>query len=449
MKDKFLNAFQDKDFSELFKKGGISFLMRFAGQIMGFIITFIIARYFGASGLGDYVLSIIVLRIFVLFAKLGLDTASIRFIAQFAIKSQWINIRNYRRKVLLLLIVTSLCASVCMYWYADLISVIVGAKEEYIRLNSFFVFPMAFFILNYQSLRGLKRINEFSFFYWFSRVAFSAIIILIAVQFSQNKNIPVFAFLSSLVLVSILSYLMFLYRLKQKLNCNDSSYISIDSLLSFKAILLVSLPLLFAQTGQFIMAWTDKLMLGGFMSSVEVGVYDIAFKLSMIANIALTAITSVTAPKFAELFAVRDFKRLEKVVNQSTKIVFWSSLPVLIFLLLFSNMILGFFGEEFQLGKQAFYLLSLSTMISAFSGPAGNILQMTGRQVIFMNVLFAGAIINIILNYLLIPIYGIEGAAFASMTSVIFWNLTMVYFVKKEFGFLTIYNPFKKITDVK
>ena len=439
MKEKFLNALQDKDFSELFKKGGISFLMRVAGQIMGFIITFIIARYFGASGLGDYVLSIIVLRIFVLFAKLGMDTASIRFIAQFAVKNQWINIRNYRRKVVSLLIFTSLLASVCMYWYADVISVIVGAKEEYIRLNSFFVFPMAFFILNYQSLRGLKRINEFSFFYWLSRVAFSAIIILIAVQFSQNKNIPIFAFLSSLVLVSILAYLMFLLRLKQK-----SSYVLIDSLLSYKSILIVSLPLLFAQTGQFVMAWTDKLMLGGFMSSVEVGVYDIAFKLSMIANIALTAITSVTAPKFAELFAIRDFKRLEKVVNQSTKIIFWSSLPVLILLLLFSNMILGFFGEEFQLGKQAFYLLSLSTMISAFSGPAGNILQMTGRQVIFMNVLFVGAVINVVLNYFLIPLYGIEGAAFASMTSVIFWNLTMVYFVKKEFGFLTIYNPFKK-----
>lgn len=83
-------------------------------------------------------------------------------------------------------------------------------------------------------------------------------------------------------------------------------------------------------------------------------------------------------------------------------------------------------------------------MISAFSGPAGNILQMTGRQVIFMNVLFVGAVINVVLNYFLIPLYGIEGAAFASMTSVIFWNLTMVYFVKKEFGFLTIYNPFKK-----
>jgi O-antigen/teichoic acid export membrane protein len=71
MKEKFLKAMQDKDFSELFKKGGISFLMRIGGQIMGFVITFIIAYYFGAKGLGDYVLAIIVLRVFTLIAKLG------------------------------------------------------------------------------------------------------------------------------------------------------------------------------------------------------------------------------------------------------------------------------------------------------------------------------------------------------------------------------------------
>ena len=76
---------------------------------------------------------------------------------------------------------------------------------------------------------------------------------------------------------------------------------------------------------------------------------------------------------------------------------------------------------------------------------------MTGHQVIYMKVLFLGAIINILLNYFLIPegnplsefgIVGINGAAVASFCSIVFWNLTMVYFVKKEFGFLTIYIPF-------
>jgi O-antigen/teichoic acid export membrane protein len=69
---------------------------------------------------------------------------------------------------------------------------------------------------------------------------------------------------------------------------------------------------------------------------------------------------------------------------------------------------------------------------------------MTGRQIIFMNLLFVGAIINVVLNYLLIPIYGINGAALASMVSLATWNLTMVYFVKREFGFYTFYIPFIK-----
>ena len=92
-----------------------------------------------------------------------------------------------------------------------------------------------------------------------------------------------------------------------------------------------------------------------------------------------------------------------------------------------------------------FLLLCSARLVSAFTGPAANLLQMTGRQVIFMKVLFAGAVINIVMNYFLIPIYGIAGAAVATMSSIIFWNVTMVYFVKKEFGFLTIYNPFKTI----
>ena len=61
-----------------------------------------------------------------------------------------------------------------------------------------------------------------------------------------------------------------------------------------------------------------------------------------------------------------------------------------------------------------------------------------------MNILFVGAILNLVLNYLLIPKMGIEGAALASMISLSTWNLVMVYFVKREFGFYTFYIPFIK-----
>jgi len=442
MKEKFLKALEDKDFSELFKKGGVSFLMRVGGQIMGFVITFIIAHYFGAKGLGDYVLAIIVLRIFTLIAKLGIDTSSIRFIAEYAAKNHWKGLRKYREKVSLLLLFSTLLFSIIMFVFALPIANLVGANPFYIKLNSFFILPMTFFVLNYQSLRGLKKIAEFSFFYWMSRVTFSAVIILIAVQFSRNENIPILAFLLGLIIVSVLSYFVFSNKLDLEERKNNTAQNDLGISLGYKTILLVSLPLLLAQSGQFIMAWTDKLMLGGFMSATEVGVYDVAFKLSMFVNIALTSVNSISSPKFAEMYAKKDFKRLEKIVHQSTKIIFWTTVPLLVVFFSFSSQLLSLFGDEFASGMQVFMILCSARMVSAFSGPAGNLLQMTGRQVIFMKVLFIGAIINFGLNFILIPKFGIEGAAYASIFSIVFWNLTMVYFVKKEFGFLTIYIPF-------
>ena len=442
MKEKFLNAMKDKDFSELFKKGGVSFLIRIAGQIMGFIITFIIAHYFGAKGLGDYVLAVIVLRIFVLIAKLGVDTASIRFIAEYASKKQWNNIRLYRGRVSSLLLLSTIFFSITMYVFAPHIANVVGANPFYIRLNSFFILPMVFFILNYQGLRGLKKITEFSFFYWMSRVTFSAIIILITVQFSRHDNVPIFAFLLGLIIVSILSYFVFFNRLKVLEKSNNQSKEYFGTSLGYREILLVSLPLLLAQSGQFIMAWTDKLMLGGFMSAADVGIYDVAFKLSLFVNIALTSISSITSPKFAEMYSLGDMKRLRKVVHQATKITFWSTVPIVLGFIVLSPFLLNVFGDEFKNGFYVLCILSSARLISALTGPAGNLLQMTGREVIFMKILFIGAIINIGLNYYLIPIYGIEGAAFASLISIVFWNLIMVYYVKKEFGFSTIYIPF-------
>ena len=441
MKEKFLNALQDKDFSELFKKGGLSFLIRIGGQVMGFLLTLIIAHYFGAKGLGDYVLSIVVLRIFTLFSKLGVDTFSIRFIASFAKQEKWKSIQLFRNKIIRLLSISSLIFSLLMYYFSEDIANLVHAKVEHVRLNAFFVLPMAFFMLHYQSLRGLKKIAEFSFFYRMSQATFSIISIFIITQFFVDGNVPVYAYLSSLAIVSLLAFIVFFNSYNKIKRISDDEQIEE---LKYSEILKVSIPLMFAQSVQFIMAWTDKLMLGNMMGSEEVGIYFTAFKLSMFASIALMAINSIASPKFAELYGKKDFDGLKKVAHQSSKMIFLATLPLVLVFFVFPEFLLGLFGEEFKVGVKAFVFLSFGKLISSLSGSVGNILQMTGKQVIFMNVLFVGAIVNVLLNFFLIPKFGINGAALASMISLSMWNLIMVYFVKREFGFYTFYIPFLK-----
>ena len=99
--DRIKKNFDDKDFLELFKKGGVAMLFRIGGQLMGFLLTFVIAYFFGANGLGDYVLAIVVLKIFTLISKLGLDTASIKYIASYCAEKSYNGIISFRKKALL------------------------------------------------------------------------------------------------------------------------------------------------------------------------------------------------------------------------------------------------------------------------------------------------------------------------------------------------------------
>ena len=449
MKSIIQSAFEDKDLSVLFKKGGVSFILRIIGQILGFLLTLIIAQYFGAEGLGEYMLAIVILRIFSLLAKLGMDTTSIRITASLAAQEKWLSLRLFFKKVYLILIFTSLFFACLMYFLSDYISLLIDINTEYIRIFSCAVVPMVFFALHYQSLRGLKKIGSFSFYYRVSQPLLSIIVLLILLNFSKELYIPFYTYIISLFLVCFFSFFSFRNSFyKRKNNYNEKS-IEDHSL---KKIFLIAAPLMLAQSVQLIMVWTDKLMIGNMLSTSDVGIYGVAFKLSMFASITLMAINSIAAPRFAELYSENRIKDLKNIVQKSTMIIFWSTLPLCIVFFLFPNSFLGFFGEEFKTGVNAFIILSCGMLVSAFSGSVGNLLQMSGKQFEFMKILVIGAIINVGLNYMLIPeenilaslgISGINGAAVSTMTSIVFWNIAMVIVVRKQFGFLTFYIPFR------
>ena len=439
MKERFLKALEDKDFSELFQKGGLSFLIRIGGQIMGFLLSFVIAYYYGAQGLGNYVLAIVILRIFTMIAKLGIDTFSIRFIAAFAKQEKWQSIQLLRKKTLALLSVTSIVSSVIMYFLSDTISDMIDTSTEYIMLSSFFILPLVFFMLHYQSLRGLKKIAEFSFFYRMSQATFSIASIFIISTFISSNSVPIYAYLTSLSIVSVLSVIAYRFWFSKKAILNSEEIIE-D--LTIRSILKISIPLMLAQSVQFVMAWTDKLMIGNMMSAESVAVYGVAFRFSMGVSITLMAINSISSPKFAEKFASDDIKGMGKIAMQSAKMIFWTTVPLATILMIFPKFFMGLYGPEFLIGFEVLRWLIIGRIVNALSGSVGNLMQMSGQQKTYMNILIVGAVINVILNYNLIPKYGINGAAFASVASLSFWNLSMVYMVKRKFGFSTIYIPF-------
>ena len=103
---------------------------------------------------------------------------------------------------------------------------------------------------------------------------------------------------------------------------------------------------------------------------------------------------------------------------------------------------MGLYGPEFLIGFEVLRWLIIGRIVNALSGSVGNLMQMSNQQNSFMKILLLGAVINVLLNLYLIPKYEIVGAAYASVASLSFWNLSMAYMVKRKFGFSTIYIPF-------
>jgi O-antigen/teichoic acid export membrane protein len=103
--------------------------------------------------------------------------------------------------------------------------------------------------------------------------------------------------------------------------------------------------------------------------------------------------------------------------------------------------------REFLKGSDALIILSIGQFINAATGPVSNILMMTGKQKLNRNMMVGTTILAIILDFILIPRYGIIGAASVNTFGVILMNVIPFFLIKRFYGFYTL--DFTDLFNVK
>ncbi|MAD50860.1 MAG: hypothetical protein CMC95_06145 [Flavobacteriales bacterium] len=429
---------RDVHFFELIKGASSTFLLKVVGLLVGYGLAIFITNKFGAFVFGQYVTALLIVEILSIISRLGIDTVLVRFISRYVHKGASSLINQLFFKSIALVTLSAVVFTLLLLFFSDYIANFMNLDEEYLLIVSFSFIPLVLYHMNTQAIRGLKQMMSFSFLNNVAITLFTFILMVVLVAFSSSEKLPIYAYVMSVFVMTISSYfLWFFHRAK----IVDSKQNNSESELSTKALFKVSIPLLLGQSMMLIMGKVDLFMLANMTSSDKVGIYNIALKLSMLAYMGLMAVNSIAAPKFSEIHSSGDIDALKKIVQQSTKTIFWVTFPVILLFLIFPDTILGVFGDEFKLAAMALIILSISKMFSAISGSVGTFLQMVGKQNVFQNILIFTAIINIVLNYTLIPMYGIDGAAFASAISGVIWNVLMIIYIKKNFGFYSIYFP--------
>jgi O-antigen/teichoic acid export membrane protein len=204
-----------------------------------------------------------------------------------------------------------------------------------------------------------------------------------------------------------------------------------------------SLPMLMTNSMLMIAGWINTILLGIWSTESDVGIYSVVLKIATFGTFMLMSINSIATPRFAQLYAKGDMEQFRKYTAQTAKIIFLTSLPVFAGILLLNDWLLSLFGEEFKVGAMALVITMIGQSFNVFAGSVGAILNMTGHQKSFRNIITGSTIVNVIICFILIPKYGLLGSAIAGAVFMASWNLASLIYIKKKLGVDSFYNPFR------
>lgn len=434
--------FQDKDLSELLRGAAGALSSKLGSIVSVYLFTFAIARIYGSDGNGLFSFCYTFLNIAIIVSLFGLETYLIRYIAEFAQKKQWGSLKLIYRKALLL---TSLITAgfVLVFYFGFPFIMDLADKESYTRglqITAIALLPATLLRLNSEALKGLKQIK------YYSLVQNGSIFLMALIGFGvfqltdPKVESILWSFLIGQVVVMLGSFWLW-NRATPEIKGKPANPLATSE------IIRSSIPFLLASTIFYLMNWTDKIMLGFMASRAELGVYEITFKIAQVIGLTLYAVNTIAAPKFSEFYSEGNMEQLRKFIQQITALVILASIPLMLGIFLFPDFLLMLFGKAFLAGKTCLYILALAAFVTVATGSVIIILNMTGKQITSQFILLFVGLVNVTLNYLFIPIWGINGTALATLIANTLWNGLGMVFIYYYYGFWTVklktlLNPF-------
>ena len=199
-----------------------------------------------------------------------------------------------------------------------------------------------------------------------------------------------------------------------------------------KIWLRASLPLLLVSAANLILGQIDILMVGSLMGAGDAGVYAVAVRIAGFVLFGLIAINAIAAPLISELFSAGRLDQLQAMLRATAWANAGFALAVSAAIMLAGDWILSLFGTDFTRGYGAMAICVGGYLISALAGSVGFLMTMTGHERQAARIMGVAVAANIALNLILIPIWGLMGAALATALTTALWNLAMLAYTRRE-----------------
>ncbi|QRM53404.1 lipopolysaccharide biosynthesis protein [Sinorhizobium sp. BG8] len=408
----------------------IAFAIRVVSAVIAFVSQIVLARMMGEFEYGIFVFVWVLVVLFGNLSCLGFHSTVVRFLPQY-------NARDAREEIRGL---TSTARVFAMVSSGTLAAIsLAGLWAFGSHLESYYIIPLylGIFCLPMIALgdvlEGTARAHSWAVVALSPTYITRPLLILIFMVGAVLCGAPatartaMAAGLAATYLTSVVQFFNIVWRLKRR-------YLPGPRRIEFPTWFKVAIPIFLIEGFGFLLTNSDVVVVGMFLDPESVAIYFAAAKTMALVHFVLFSVKAAAAPRFSALFADGDRSALASFAGETARWSFWPSLAVGLAVLLAGEFLLALFGSAFTAGYSLMVILYAGIIAKAAVGPGEVLLTMAGEQRLCVVVYAAALAANVALNVTLIPLFGLTGAALATMGAMMVEALLLHITVRRKIG---------------
>ncbi len=418
----------------------IVFALRVASAALAYIMQVFLARWMGASEYGVFIVVWTVIVILTVFSGLGFSVSLLRFIPEYLEKKQYelLNGLLFSARFLVLLSSTTIAVlGVSIAWlFSDFIS------NTYIL--PLYLIAVCLPMHTYTGmLEGVARAQDWQLKAMIPDFIGRPLLVLMYMLVALALDYPPTAVTACIVTIAAVWTITVLQTIMMEVSLRRVHHPA-PRKLQIKSWLLVSVPML-AVDGFFqLITSSDVILIGLWLPPDQVGIYFAASRTLALMHFVYYAVRAASAPRMARLYHSNDKAGLKDFVRNTAQMTFWPTLLMAGFIMAVGPFLLSLFGENFTQGTPILYILILGVLARASVGPVDALLTLSGNQNTCAKIYATVFVMNLILNTIFIPLFGLYGAALATTLAIIFEACILYRSAAKHLGMHTFILPLKR-----
>ncbi len=417
----------DENLTLLAKSSIIVFIGIFLSKLFTYLYKIVVGRYYGPDEYGVFSIALVVLGVFTAVASVGLSDGLNRFLPIFILKKEEKKINYllfFTNKIFLF---TSLFSAILLFSLSNVISVNIfhdSAISIYLKIFALAIPFQVYSYIYYSVIRSYEKISAYSFGTNILQNVAKFIFILLFIYLGASVyNSISYSYVLGIFILAVFGFYYCKHFLHTKF-LEKGTLLPKEKIVLSKEVFSYSWPiLLFSVIGSVIL-WIDTFSIGILKDSYWVGIYNAAVPIAFLLFIFTEIFMQLFFPIITKELSNKNYFVSSELSKQVLKWIFIINLPALFLIILFPGVLINFFwGEEYLAASNSLIFLSIGYFFFSLATVSNNMISSLGKSKTILNNLIVICILNLALNFLLIPRFGIEGAALATMICFIIWSM--------------------------